>query len=127
MAVNGAAFLTLLAPHFKSDGTLITEAHPKACYFALTGKKHVWAANKAKMVKWLLEELGVDAPDTFGSADHCFDAGVALLAALRGLNHEWTLDLHTLPDSHDGDRVQFFGQTHFWWPGPQTGSARRPE
>lgn len=38
MAVNGAAFLTRLEPRFRADGTMVTEAHPKVAYFALTGR-----------------------------------------------------------------------------------------
>lgn len=125
MAVNGAAFLTLFAPRFESDGTMITEAHPKVCYFALTGKKHVWADYKSEMTNWLLMELGIDAADDFGRKDDCFDAAVALLAALRGLNRDWTLDLHALPNGEDAGRVQFFGQTHFWWPEARAESPRR--
>ena len=29
MTVSGAAFLTLLAPRFRTDGSMVTEAHPK--------------------------------------------------------------------------------------------------
>jgi len=33
------------------------------------------------MAAWLVKELGVDAPaGIFGEKNHCFDAGVALLA-----------------------------------------------
>jgi len=118
MAVNGAAFLTLLAPRFRSDRTMITEAHPKVCFFAMTGKKHAWAADKTDMAAWLLKELGIDAPAiAFGKKDDSFDAGVALLAALRGLNHDWTLDLHAFPNEKNEGRVQFIGRTHYWWPG----------
>jgi hypothetical protein len=125
MAVNGAAFLTLLASRFKSDSTMITEAHPKVCFFAMTGKRHAWADDKSEMAAWLIRELGVDAPvGAFGSEDHCFDAGVALLAALRGLNQDWSLDLHDLPNDEYGGRVQFLGQTHYWWPVAQTGNRR---
>jgi Protein of unknown function (DUF429) len=123
MAVNGAAFLALLAPRFLSDGTMVTEAHPKVCLFALTGKKQVWARDQSAMVAWLIKELGVDAPtSTFGRKDDCFDAGIALLAALRGLNGDWNLDLHAEPNDATDGRVRFFGQTHYWWP-PAT-SAR---
>jgi hypothetical protein len=116
MAVNGAAFLTLLAPRFRSDGTMVTEAHPKVCFFAMTGKKHAWVDDKSGMVAWLTRELGVGESAGFDDKDHCFDAGIALLAALRGANREWPIDLHALPREVDDDRVQFFGQTHYWWP-----------
>lgn len=118
MALNGATFMTLLAPRFRADDTLITEAHPKVCFFAMTGKQHDWAANRMEMGAWLLQELGVSrSADVLGAEDHRFDAGVALLAALRGLNRDWRLDLHALPAGAAGGRVQFCGQTHYWWPG----------
>jgi hypothetical protein len=37
----------------------------------------------------------------------------AVLAALRDLSREWTLDLHALPTD---TRVHPVGQTHYWWP-----------
>ena len=52
----------------------------------MTGRKHAWADDKAGMAAWLVKELGVDAP-----------------AGIFG------------EKSEDG-RVQFFGQTHHWWP-----------
>lgn len=116
MAVNGAAFLALLASRFESESTMITEAHPKVCYFAMRGRKHSWAEDQPGMATWLLKELEIDKQASiFSGRDHCFDAGMAALAALRGLNRDWTLDLHAFKDEGDG-RVQFFGQTHFWWP-----------
>jgi len=127
MAVNGAAFLTLLASRFQSDATMVTEAHPKLCFFAMTRKKHAWADDEKEMLVWLLKELGIDAPaSAFGSRDHCFDAGVALLAAFRGLNRDWRLDLHAAPNDERDCRVRFCGQTHYWWPDPpalRTGGA----
>ncbi len=117
MTVSGAAFLTVLAPRFRSDGSMITEAHPKVCYYALTGARPAWATEKARMAKWLVDELSVDLPGELTDAkDNLFDAGLAALAALRGFNREWTLDLHAL-DPGDGEScVRFCGPTHFWWP-----------
>lgn len=117
MAVNGAAFLTLLASRFRSDGTMVTEAHPKVCFFAMTGKKNAWADDKVDMEAWLVKELRIDASAVdFGREDHCFDAGLALLAALRGLNGDWSVDLHAVTTEQEDGRVAFFGRTHFWWP-----------
>ena len=58
-----------------------------------------------------------------GSNDDCFDAGVALLTAFRGLNRDWSLDLHAGASDEKDGRVQFFGQTHYWWP-PVANAAR---
>ena len=117
MAVNGAAFLTLLAARFHSDGTMITEAHPKVCFFALKQSKHAWGTNHSDMGAWLLKEFEiVAAANTFAGDGHCFDAGMSLLAALRGLNRDWTIDLHAEHSEADEGRVRFVGHTHYWWP-----------
>ena len=118
MPVGGAAFLTTMAHRFQQDATQITEAHPKVLYHAMTSRKHAWATDHEFMATWLLQELGLDLPPTvFGPDDHPFDAALSLLPALRGLNGDWTLDLHTLQHPKTGDRVTFAGPTHYWWPG----------
>lgn len=123
MPVGGAAFLALMAPRFRHDGTLVTEAHPKVLYYAMTGRKHSWDADKGFMARWLLQELDLaPTPTVFGLADHPFDAALALLPALRGLNGDWPLDLHTLQNPKTGDRVTFAGPTHYWWPPVPPGS-----
>jgi hypothetical protein len=123
MAVNGAAFLRLLDSRFRFDDTMVTEAHPKVCLYVLTGEKHEWAVDKLALEVYLLKEIGVAAPPAgFGANDHCFDASVGVLAALRGLNRDWTLDLHTLPTP---DGVQFIRQTHYWWPPPPSVAPTR--
>jgi hypothetical protein len=73
--------------------------------------------DKARMAKCLTDELSVEPSEALtNGSDDTFDAGLAALAALRGLNREWTLDLHA-PVSGDRDfRVRFCGPTHFWWP-----------
>jgi hypothetical protein len=120
MPLGGAVFLTMMISRFQQDGTQITEAHPKVLYYALTGRKHNWV-DKEFMASWLLRELGLEIPPTcFGPEDHSFDATLSLLSALRGLNGEWTLDLHTLQNPKTGDRVAFAGPTHYWWPGSST-------
>jgi hypothetical protein len=131
MTVSGAAFLTLLAPRFRADAAMVTEAHPKVCYYALTGARHTWSADKARMAKWLVDELAVETSgDLTDADDNLFDAGLAALAALRGANREWTLDLHAL-DAPGGDtRVRFCGPTRFWWPsgiGPTADAETRSD
>lgn len=117
MAVNGAAFLTLLAPRLRADRTVVTEAHPKVAYFALTGRRPDWKTARHEMVTWLVRELGIAAaPDLHTATDDRFDAAMAALAALRGCNGEWTRDLHDLPDTDPLSRVRFCGPTHYWWP-----------
>ncbi|MBA4159177.1 MAG: DUF429 domain-containing protein [Gemmatimonadetes bacterium] len=125
MAVNGAAFLRLLRSRFRADSILVTEAHPKVCVFALTRRKYIWAEERASLEAWLLDQLGINVPPEipFGEKDHCFDAGMAVLAALRGLNGDWRLDLHDLPDADQSGRVLFCGRNHYWWPAPPEPSA----
>ncbi len=119
MPVGGMAFLTLLRPRLVQDGGWITEAHPKVLFYALTGRKHAWAEQREAMAAWLLQELNLD-PSTisFGDQDHPFDAALSLLPALRALNGEWALDLHSLQDPRCGARICPLGPTHYWWPQP---------
>lgn len=117
MVIGGAAFLIRLSERFARDRTSITEAHPKACYSALTGHSADWATRRAEMTRGILDELGVGRFEEVAvNEDHIFDACVAALAALRGRNGEWTLDLHALPDGEYSGRVRFCSTTHYWWP-----------
>lgn len=117
MAVNGAAFLALLGERFRADTTCITEAHPKVAYYALTGREPKWATHRQEMVAWLMGELGLGQAEGLDDlTDHRFDAATAALAALRGLNGDWTLDLHELPGEDYTGRIRFCGPTHYWWP-----------
>ena len=129
MSLNGAILLLSLAERFQRDGTIITEAHPKVCFFALT-KKVAKETSLVEMTRWLLDELSVPQPNEgFGSSDHAFDAAMATLAALRGINGDWALDLHTLTNDTCGERVLPFGPTYYWWPGNAEEEAipRMPE
>ena len=116
MILSGQVFLSLLRGSLGSLPS-VTEAHPKVLYYALTGRKAEWRVRRTPMALWLVDELGLGEPDfLLGPHDHTFDATLAALAALRGLNREWTLDLHDSPDSPDNPRVRPFGRTHYWWP-----------
>ena len=132
MCLNGALILRWLSER-PDKGGLITEAHPKVCFFALKQKKerHPWSkkrnddekqkaakkkvplADKEEAKRWLLDELGISDSVEFGAEDHLFDAALGCLAALKGLTGEWTVDLHQPPSA---DVVHPFGQTHYWWP-----------
>lgn len=117
MVINGAGFLLKLADRVRLEGAVVTEAHPKATYFALTGRQPAFDGAAEEMVRWLGRELGLALPAAMsGGADHQFDATMAALASLRGLNRDWTRDLHAL-DSGSCTAIRFFGRTHYWWPG----------
>lgn len=117
MVINGGGLLIQLQDRFRADDTMITEAHPKVCYRALTGEKANWAADRETMTAWLIGELGVGRPEEICvEDDHRFDAATSALAALRGVNGDWTLDLHALPGEDYSDRIRFCGTTHYWWP-----------
>jgi len=119
MPVGGMAFLTLLRPRPERDNGWITEAHPTVLYHAPTGYKHDWTNQREPMTAWFLQKLGLGLPASIiGPHDHPFDAALSLLPGLRALNHEWTLDLHTLKDPRCGARICPVGQTHYWWPDP---------
>jgi hypothetical protein len=117
MAINGAALLIQLRARFQSDGSLVTEGHPKVCYYALTGRIPNWEAESEQMIEWLVRELGVTSPtDLADAADDRFDAAMSALAELRGLNRNWICDLHALPGADQTGEVLFCGKTHYWWP-----------
>jgi hypothetical protein len=124
MVINGAGLLVLLTSRFRMDNTMITEAHPKVCYYACTGRRANWKNDRDEMASWLVRQLNVAEPDGLRhKEDHRFDAAMSALAALRGLNGDWTLDLHALPTD---TRVQPVGQTHFWWPSPNGKHPGKP-
>lgn len=127
MCLNGALVLRWLRRRADKGG-MITEAHPKVCYYALRRSRHPWRRvdrdqpydDEAQQTQqgakaWLLCELGLspEVPADFGREDHRFDALLGCLAALQGVNEEWTADLHAQPDA---SVVHPFGQTHYWWP-----------
>lgn len=128
MSINGALILQWLATR-PDKGGVVTEAHPKVCFFALKGGtfRHPWSTNLKppppadlqQSKTWLLDEFKLPHAllHKFGAQDHTFDALLACLGALRGLNLDWTSDLHQLPGS---GVVHPFGQTHYWWPDPIT-------
>jgi hypothetical protein len=122
MCLNGALLLRWLSQRADKGGA-VTEAHPKVLYYALRKQRHPWsdagdapAASPADAARWLIDECGIleypqDLAGSLASCDHKFDALLGALSALRGLNKEWTTDLHA-----NADAVHPFGQTHYWWP-----------
>ncbi|WP_395718788.1 hypothetical protein [Prosthecobacter sp.] len=130
MSINGAILLHWLKGR-DDHGGIITESHPKVTFFALTclngaPSLHPWAtrdrrgvlrASKQQADDFLRGWLGMASLAGFGEAttDDGFDACIGCVAALKGLNREWTHDLHQ-PD--DPEVVHPFGQTHYWWPHP---------
>jgi len=112
MAISGIVLLRMLASSTESAHVVITEAHPKVCYFALTRAAPNWPKKKAAMRKWLQSALH---PTSSPTNDHEFDALVAVLAAYKGLNGDWTTDLHAIVWPDTGQPVSCM-KTHYWWP-----------
>ena len=111
--IGGASILVEMDARLREDAAIVTEAHPKVCYYACTGLKHDWATSRTSMTGWIEGELG--QPTNFGLSDDEFDACVAALAALKGLNGAWSTDLHDMPWG-DGERVTFAMRTQYFWP-----------
>lgn len=132
MVMNGALMLEWLATARKGDGTLVAETHPKVCFFAMCRKRHPWShvgktqgrppiATKREAKRWLCAELNVSiaSADGIEAHDDAFDAAVGALVALRGLNGDWTVDLHDETIcAANRELVHPFGRTNFWWPEP---------
>lgn len=120
MSIGGSLLLHWLSQR-QDHGGMVTEAHPKVCYHAMRQELHPWAKHakpgqRTEGWRWLLQELGLGLHDEAlaEDADHGFDALMGCLAALRGLNGQWTLDLH---EAGRPMEVHPFGRTHYWWPG----------
>jgi hypothetical protein len=111
--IGGASVLVAMQGHLGRDGAIVTEAHPKVCYFACRQKVHDWDNCSAEMTQWIEVQLG--QPTNFKHGDDEFDACLAALAALSGIRRTWSRDLHTLPWG-SGQRISFAGQTHYFWP-----------
>lgn len=125
MVINGSIVLKWILD--KEESVMVTEAHPKVLFFALhdSNRRHPWArlragrllppADKKKSKLLLLKMLNLQSNKRFVSMndDHCFDALLAALAALKGCNGEWGMDLHEGDQPHV---IHPFGRTHYWWP-----------
>lgn len=113
VVMSGATLLVALRKRLRRDGTLVTEAHPKICYYACTGTKHNWANDRQAMTSWIQGEIGQTT--NFGLGDDEFDASLAALAAFNSLRGAWSRDLHALSWG-SAKRVSFAGRTHYFWP-----------
>ncbi|MGE0498452.1 MAG: hypothetical protein AB7I35_08290 [Ramlibacter sp.] len=119
MSIGGGLVLHWLAQR-PDHGGVVTEAHPKVCYHALRQMLHPWAKSaepcqRDEGWRWLMKQLGLNLPGGADDevTDHGFDALMGCLAALRGLNGQWTLDLH---EAGRATEVHPFGRTYYWWP-----------
>jgi len=138
MCLNGALLIQWLRE--KHHGTMVTEAHPKVLYFALSDQLHpgnpvpVKKASPQKGAESTIQRAtGAEAwaatrgffKERFGfpefdveAEDHVLDAILGVLTAwegvkgLAGLEGGWTMDLHAA----DKELIHPFGKTHYWWP-----------
>jgi hypothetical protein len=117
MIVNGGAFL--LKVQTDHPGAKITEAHPKVWFYLRENRtcRANWndSGVRRRMTDALTSELCQDVNFENFREDHAFDALASAMAALKGLNQEWTTDLHAV-SIECGKPVMPFGTTHFWWP-----------
>jgi len=111
MGINGMAVL-IEARNTQSD-LFVTETHPKVLYRALVGKKYDYDNESASMDTVIEKELGTTVEI---SNDHEWDAALSTLAALRGLQGEWELDLHEKELGETARLIKPCGKTHYVWP-----------
>jgi hypothetical protein len=82
-------------------------------YWALTESKYNYSQNSlamdASLSEWL--EIRVETRN-----DHEWDAVISVLAAIKGLNGEWSRDLFKEPAGETGRLVFPAGNTNYWWP-----------
>lgn len=111
MGLNGMAVLASIRQN--SPEICVTETHPKVLYWALTESKYNYSQNSlamdASLSEWL--EISVETRN-----DHEWDAVFSILAAIKGLNGEWSHDLFKEPAGETGRLVFPAGITNYWWP-----------
>lgn len=110
MCLNGLGVVNDLRVH--SPGLVVSETHPKALYFAISGNKYYWPSSAHAMRTWLCRQLaGVQC---VLNTEHEFDALLSAWACMQGVLGRWTQDLHTLPATTT--IVRPVGSTHYYWP-----------
>jgi hypothetical protein len=87
MSVNGGAFLVEMGAVRLADRPMVTEAHPRVCYYAMT--RNPLARGGASLValgRWLTGQLGLGTQQPWiPSTDHEVDAALALLATVASV------------------------------------------
>ena len=113
MGING---MSLLIEARKSQKYIfVTETHPKVLYYALFDEKYDYDNKSARMDTQLQKRFS-DEIDVGTEDDHEWDAAVSTLAVLRGMQDEWTHDLHKAERDPDERLVEPAGKTHYVWP-----------
>ncbi len=107
----------------EQPSVLVTEAHPKVLYFALSGIKHDWSGGHQQMNQWLAGQLGVGSLSI--TNDHEWDALISAWACAQGALGRWTLDLHAPISGYGpgGTIQQPAGATKYFWPTSVGGSG----
>lgn len=111
MALNGMSVLLTLKG--LNPKLLISEAHPKVLFYALTGIKHNYADDNVKMDSLISNLIGLDIST---ANDHEWDALISAYSMFKGLSGDWTLDLHGREYDTSPTSVQPVGKTYFYWP-----------
>lgn len=110
MALNGMAVLISIR-ELRPD-LPVSETHPKVLYWALQQRKYDYSNDSREMDLSISEWLGINIRTT---NDHEWDAAASALAALRGMQNQWTHDLFQLPADQTTRLVFPCGQVQYWW------------
>lgn len=111
MALSG--IIVLKALRDSSPSIAAIETHPRVLYWALSGRKLQYENNSAHLDRDLGKWLGAEVKTRNA---HEWDAGISVLAALKGLRGEWDHDLFS-EIGLDCYPVSFpAGKASYWWP-----------
>lgn len=113
MVINGMAAIVRLREH--APALVVSETHPKVLYLALTGERHSFKSERARITARLCEWIGVEQIPI--ADDHQWDALVSAYAVRQGVLGAWQGDLHTRPTSDGEALVRPAGASSFFWPG----------
>ena len=88
---------------------VLTEAHPKVLYYALSGNRYEWTP---KVSRWLEESIGASNGSPIQTQNE-WSALVSAWSALMGHTRSWKIDLR-LQSKY---AVEPAGSVVYWWPG----------
>lgn len=112
-SVQGAAAIQGMALGIRLrqlwPAVMLTEAHPKVLYYALSGSRYEWTP---KVGRWLLETIGTPG-DSGIQTQNEWSALVSAWTAMMGHTQTWKVDLR----QQSKYAVEPAGPVAYWWPG----------